>query len=373
MDKRQKYKKMLVNLVLGVAGVLLAVLVLPRLIVFFLPLVVGWLIAVMANPLARFLERRLRIVRKHGSMLIIILSIGLVVLGIYLVVSRLGAELVDFVYDFPELYGKVEMQVRSVGDNMAGFYQRLPAGVRTALDSLALQIDSYLGAVAESIGKPTVSAAGRLARNIPSYLLNVIFTILAAYFFIADKENISRFCRAHVPAGIQERYVFVVGSFKRAVGGYFKAQFKIMFIIFFILLAGFWLLGVDYAVLLALVISLLDFLPFLGTGTALIPWGLYQLATGDYRYALGLLVIYVVSQGVHQLIQPKMIGDTVGLNPAATLVCIYIGYKLEGVIGMIIAVPVGVILANLYKIGAFNGIIRSVKEIARDINDFRKY
>ncbi len=372
MNTREKYFKMLLNLLLTAAAILIFIFAVPRVVIFFLPLVLGWLIAAMANPLARFLEKKMRIVRRHGSMLIIILSIALVVLGLYLVISKLGSELTGFINQFPEMYGKLEVQVRNIGDNMEGIYQRLPDGVQAVMDSLAEQVDSFMGVIAESIGRPTVSAAGRFARNIPAYLLNVIFTILFAYFFIADREKILQFCRRHVPQGVQERYTVIVSSFKQAVGGYFKAQFKIMGVIFLILLAGFWILQVDYAVLLALIISLLDFLPFLGTGTALIPWGVYQLLTGNYRFALGLLIIYVVSQAVHQIIQPKMIGDNVGMNPAATLIYIYIGYKLEGVIGMIIAVPIGVILANLYKIGAFNGIIRNIKEIAKDINEYRK-
>ncbi len=372
MKTSLKYRKMLVNLLLAAAGILLLVVVVPKVLVFFLPLVIGWVIAVLANPLVRFLEKRVRIVRKHSSMLIIIAAIGLVVLGIYLIISKLGGELIGFIYSLPDFYGKLEQQLAQIGQNFSGVYNRLPAGVQVALDSLEQQFDSYMGAVVESIGKPTVTAAGNFAMNIPSYVMGIIFTILFAYFFIAERERIMKFFRENTPESVLNTFRVVINSFKQAVGGYFKAQFKIMGVVFLILWAGFAVMRIKYSILLALITSFLDFLPFLGTGTVLIPWAVFQVLVQDYRYAAGLIIIYAVSQTVRQVIQPKIVGDTVGMSPVATLIYIYIGYKWNGVIGMIVAVPVGVILNNLYKMGAFNGIISNIMEIAHDINNYRK-
>ena len=108
-------------------------------------------------------------------------------------------------------------------------------------------------------------------------------------------------------------------NLKYAVGGYFKAQFKIMAVVFVILLCGFGIMGMHFSILLALGIAFLDFLPFFGTGTALIPWALYELLTGDYRRVVGLLILYAVTQIVRQLIQPKLVGDSIGLNPLLPL------------------------------------------------------
>lgn len=372
MKTSVKYLKMLVNLLIAAAGLMLLVWVVPKMLMFFLPLVIGWFIAVLANPLVRFLEKRVRIVRKHSSMLIIITAIGLVILVIYLVIAKLGGELVGFIYSLPELYEKLDVQISQIAKNFSGVYTRLPVGVQTALDSLGQQVDSYVGAAVEQIGKPTVTAAGNFAMNLPSYLMGVIFTILFAYFFIADRERIMKFFRENTPEPVLNTVRMVIQSFKQAVGGYFKAQFKIMGVVFLILVLGFMVLGIKYSVLLALVIAFLDFLPFLGTGTALIPWALFQILAQNYRYAIGLFIIYAVSQTVRQMIQPKIVGDTVGMSPVATLIYIYIGYKIKGVIGMIVAVPVGVLLNNLYQMGAFNGILSNIMEIGRDINRFRK-
>ena len=146
-----------------------------------------------------------------------------------------------------------------------------------------------------------------------------------------------------MPDAIVKRMTMVVDNLKYAVGGYFKAQFKIMAVVFAILLAGFSIAGVHFSILLALAIAFLDFLPFFGTGTALIPWALYKFMVGDYKMVVALVVIYAVSQLVRQLIQPKLVGDSMGLNPLFTLALLYVGYKIGSVLGMIFAVPVGLI------------------------------
>ena len=106
--------------------------------------------------------------------------------------------------------------------------------------------------------------------------------------------------------------------------------------------------------------------------TALIPWAVYQLVTGDYRMLIGLLILYGVTQLVRQLIQPKLVGDSMGLNPLLTLVLLYVGYRIGSVLGMIFAVPVGMIVINLYKAGAFDYILDDVKILADGVMSLRR-
>ena len=145
-----------------------------------------------------------------------------------------------------------------------------------------------------------------------------------------------------------------------------------MVVVYVLLAAGFLILRIHFAFLLALLIAFLDFLPFFGTGTALIPWAVYKFLMGDYKMVVGLLVLYGVTQLVRQLIQPKLVGDSMGLNPLVTLVLLYAGYKLGGVLAMILAVPVGLIAINLYKAGAFDYIMDDVKILADGILSLRE-
>ena len=138
------------------------------------------------------------------------------------------------------------------------------------------------------------------------------------------------------------------------------------------LAVGLLVLRVDYALLIAVIVAFLDFLPVLGTGTILIPWAVIRLFSGDTAFAVGMLALYVLTQVLRRVIEPKIVGDTMGLDPLATLLFLYLGFKISGVAGMILAVPIGMLFLNLYEFGAFDSLIYSVKTLLHDINVFRR-
>ena len=220
--------------------------------------------------------------------------------------------------------------------------------------------------------EPTVQAIGGFAKNIPNMLVSVVMGFLATYFFIADRDRLIDILNEKLPKGFKNTSLRMYNEVIKVVGGYFQAQFKIMGVIYVVITIGLMLLGVNYAWLIGFGIALLDMLPVFGTGTVLIPWAVIKLFSGNFATAAGMLVLYVVALLVHQLIQPKLVGESVGLNPFATLFFMYIGYQYNGVLGMIIAIPVGMLLINSYKAGAFDTIIWCIKEIIKDFNTFRK-
>ena len=193
-------------------------------------------------------------------------------------------------------------------------------------------LDQYMGDLVSRISEPTVMAAGNFAKSLPSYLISVIVAILSAYFFTIQREDVLKWMKQIAPPSVEKRMTLVMDNLRYAVGGYFKAQFKIMGVVFLILLVGFAVLGVRYFVLVAFLISFLDFLPFFGTGTAMIPWGIYKFLMGDYKMAILLIAIYAVTQLVRQLLQPKLVADSVGMNPLVTLLLLYIGYRIGSVL-----------------------------------------
>lgn len=180
-----------------------------------------------------------------------------------------------------------------------------------------------------------------------------------------------RIVRNAVPEHTRQQIHLIWMNMKSAVGGYFRAQFKIMGIVGVILGAGFLVMRIDYGLLLALVIAVLDFLPMLGTGTALIPWALFCALSDALPRAMGLLVLYGVTQVTRQLIQPKMVGDSIGVDTLTTLFLMFVGYRLYGILGMIIAIPAGLILIQFYEAGAFENVIKNVHELMETLRRWR--
>lgn len=373
MKKSVKYLKIFTNIVLFILILLGIVVVLPRVLRFFLPFVIGGIIAMLTNPLVKFMEKRLKIVRKHSSMMIIIAALALVITGIYFAGANITRQVLAVVEDIPQIVSGFQEDWGDIRENVSVVYDKIPENIQASLSETYENIVGSLGGIVSGLGAPTVTAVGNFAQNIPAALIGIIMTILSAYFFIADKERIELLLLKYTPKSVKKYTRLIVDDFKHIVGGYFMAQFKIMVIVMAILFVGFLILQTKYAVLLAILIAILDMLPFFGTGTALVPWAVFKLLSGDYKIGIGLLILYGVTQVVRQVIQPKIVGDTIGLDPLATLFFMYIGYKIMGVLGMIIAIPAGMILINLYKLGAFDNMIRCIKEIGKDINEFRKW
>lgn len=372
MHDTRPYWKVAVSLAFSLAGTVLCIYFGYKLLGFFMPFVIGWLIASVASPVVVWLERRMNLIKKWGSALIIISVLGLVGLLIYLSVSTLAREIAILTQDIPDMYQDLESGMDTIGESLNGIFRMLPSGIQTGWHTMMNNLDQTMGEIIGRLSEPTVSAAGRFAMGIPSALVATIVTFISAYFFIADREEVLLWAKRIAPDALVTRMTMVVDNFKYAVGGYFKAQFKIMAVVYVLLAAGFLILRVHFAFLLALLIAFLDFLPFFGTGTALLPWVFYKFMMGEYRMVVGLLILYGVTQLVRQLIQPKLVGDSMGLNPLVTLVLLYAGYKMGGVLAMIFAVPVGMIVINLHKAGAFDYILDDVRILAEGILSLRE-
>ncbi len=373
MKKSTKYLKILVNFLVALFVIVCLAVLLPRVVVFFMPFVIGWIISAIANPLVRLLEKKMKIVRKHSSMVIIIGVLAAVVGLGYLAVSRIVLEAGNLIANLPQIYANWQEDFEEIGQNLQVFYNRLSPDIQKSIQNVSTNFAEYASSLVQAIGEPTFEAAGNFAKNVPSTLISIIMCLISAYFFTADHDGILDTLRKNIPSEIFGKVSGVIHDLKSVVGGYFKAQFKIMGVVYVILVIGLLILKVNYALLVSFAIAFLDMLPFFGTGTVLAPWAIIKILSNDYQMAVGLLILYAVSQVVRQVIQPKIVGDTIGMDPLATLFFMFIGYKVSSIIGMIIAVPIGMILINLYQAGVFDNQIRCVRELVKDINEFRRF
>lgn len=368
----KKYSKAVVNLAIALFILIAIIFLLPRALVFFMPFVVGWIISLIAGPLVRFFEEKIKLKRKIGSAFVIIAVIALVVLLIYFVSSQLIHQLTGLLGALPDMWESMESDLEDIAKRMGEIFDRLPFAIPTNISEAAEKIGEYLGDFFTRLSAPTIEAAGNFAKFLPGFFIGLIMTLLSAYFFVAERMQINEWFRKTMPAAVQMRYQMVNASLRHSVGGYLKAQLKIEVWMYLLLLIGLGLLRVDYYALIALVIAFLDFLPFLGTGTVLIPWAIIKILAGDYGMTIGLLVIWGVGQLARQLIQPKIVGDSIGVPPLPTLFLLYIGYKVGGVLGMIIAVPLGLLVYTMYQDGAFDTTKNSVMILVAGINRFRR-
>lgn len=367
----KKYCKALVNIAVAIALLLAVMLLLPKVIVFFAPFVVGWIVALIAGPLVRFFEEKVKLKRKVGSAFVIVVVIALIVLLGYFVIAQLVEQIIGLAGSLPDMWKSMESDLAEIGQTLGVLLEKLPGEAELKMNDLASQIGSSVGEFVGKLGTPTIAAAGNFAKQLPSVFIGLIMALLSSYFFVAERGQINEWFRQHTPASLQLRYTAMRNSLLRSVGGYFKAQLKIEVWMYLLLLIGLGVLRVNYFALIALGIAFMDFLPFLGTGTVLVPWAIIKILTADYKLAVGLLIIWGGGQLARQLIQPKIVGDSMGVPPLPTLFLLFIGYKFGSVIGMIIAVPLGLLVYSMYQEGAFDTTKNSIMILVAGINHFR--
>lgn len=373
MQDNKIYARIFVNFLLAVGTLILVIFLLPRLLKFFMPFVIAFIISSIANPFIRFMEKKIKIVRKHSSVIMIVLVLGAVVGLLYLLVCFLAKQVINLYEDRFMIYDEVRTLLDNFTSNLEGIFIKLPIDMQETLNHLQESLASGAEKFLAGVKLPDIGAVGSYVGSVVDVLFLAIITILAAYFLTAERDNIEACLVKVLPKSVLGYYDMIANSFKKAVGGYFKAQFKIMIILVLIMFIGFEFLDIGYSFLLATLIAFLDFLPIFGTGAVFWPWIVIDVIAGHYKQAIFLGVLYLVCQLVKQILQPKMVGDSIGMNPLAALVYMFIGYRLGGILGMIIGIPVGMILVSLYQAGMFDSFIKGIQIIAHDINEFRKY
>lgn len=364
--------KALTNLAFSLVVLLLCIFLIPKLIMLFMPLLIGWLISCIANPFVVFLESKIKIRRKAGTVVVIVAVIAMVSGIGYAVCSVLFRQIYGFVKELPDMW---ELLVHDL-DSFASLANQYMGGVAPNLteffNSIGKSIGEAITALPSKLDFTTFGGMGTMVGNIANVAISVIMTMLSAYFFIADREWLYRALDKIVPKSIAQKYDVFYRSLKQAVGGYFKAQLRIEVWMYLLMLLGLTVLQVRYALLIALLIAVIDILPFFGSGAVLVPWAIVTALSGDYMRAVGFLIIWGAGQLFRQLIQPKIMGDSIGMEPIPTIILLFIGYKMAGVIGMLVAVPIGIIVVNMNDAGFFDTSKQSVKILVTQLNRFRK-
>ncbi len=364
--------KMVTNIVIYIIALLACIFLLPRAIKYFMPFVVGWVISCIANPLVQFLERKIKIKRKAGTVVVIVLVIALIIGVGYLAGYFIVKQLSGFIIELPDMWNNFAKDLEHVGNLINRFYIKLPKSTVDILNTVGDALTAAVGSVSGKVSNISIEGMGSVVENVANGIIAIIMAMLSAYFFIADREYLHQMYQKYLPDSVKSKMDLFNRSIVQAVGGYFKAQFFIEIWIYFLIWIGLWILGVDYAFIIAFGIAVLDFFPVFGSGAVFLPWAILKLIGGDYFMMIGMLVLWGLCQLVRQLIQPKIMGDSIGLAPIPTLVLLYIGYKVAGVLGMILAVPIGIILINMNDAGLFDTPKLSVQILVASVNNFRK-
>lgn len=365
--------RIIVNLVVSIIGIVLVIVFVPKIIKFFLPFIIAALLAAIATPLVKLIRKKFKITQKLGSAIVIILVIAAVIAMIYGIIVFLISQITKLVEERQVIVEALRNMMARIGESLSGVYEVLPTNVQKFVSGTSEDFIEVIQEFANTLKLPSFADASSFLTAGVDVLLGVIVCFIAAYFFTAQQAELVGWLRDHTPESTLSYFRLIRDNFKKAIGGYFKAQFKIMLVLFVIMFIWFEIMDISFSALCAFGVAFLDFLPVFGMGAIFWPWIVIDIIGQKYSQAVLLAILYVICQLIRQLLQPKLVGDAVEMNPLETLVFMFIGYKIAGMWGLILGIPVGMILISLYKIGTFDRLTKGIKIIAKGINDFRKY
>ena len=331
------------------------------------PFVLSFLFAIMLQTPLRKLDKKTNNKFHTGwSIILILLSICIIIIPVTLILVKLGKEIVEFtkyalvqLKDLPAFIGQVETflidMFKFLPENL---YESISTAISNGCTNLIenltnggfkIDIDTITNSLTTG-----VSSIYSAFKNVPSVLIGLVIGIVAWVFFTKDYDHIVKFIQYQFPVNKRNVLVEFKQVFSKTILKMIKAYSLIMFITFCELFVGFSILKMlgimdnKYYVLIAVCISIFDILPALGSGGILIPWAIISLILGNYKQAIGILIIYVLMTVFRQYIEPKIVGNSLGVHPIVTLAGLYFGLKLFGVLGMFI-VPITIMTLKAFN------------------------
>ncbi|MCL2203726.1 MAG: sporulation integral membrane protein YtvI [Defluviitaleaceae bacterium] len=307
---------------------------------FLSPFFFGFIIALLMEPLIRLMLHRFKFKRWMAALLCLLIFLAAAAsLGTWLI-TTLIRQVASFVEAAPT---HIEDIVYRLEEWLTRFADNFPA-----LSIPDLQ-DMLVSAVMGLFGDVVQDQAPRWAAAVPEFLINVILTLVSAYFFMADRERIFAAVARACPKGLAVHFRQTRKSFSQAMAGYFRAQYILMSMVGIISIIGLLIIRSPFALFLGLLLAVLDFLPIVGAGSVLIPWALLSFIIGDTRQGISLAIIYGIITITRQVLQPKILGDQIGVHPLVSLMSIFIGFRLFGLLGLIIGPTLVMLLVAARK------------------------
>ena len=339
----------------------------PPLWSLFSPFLLAFLAAWALSPAIRWLHSRFRLPRQASTLALLFLVFAALGGILWALVNAAVGEIASLAVDWQGMLSSFEALVTDLGARFSRGMDLLPASLRDTVDALVERLFAWLEAVIPGLLSRGMDYAANVARALPSFAVASVVFVMAAYFFSVDFPRFRTAAVDKLPQGPR----FLLSQIKRAAsagfGGYLRSQLILSVGVFFILLVGFFLIRQPYALLLALGLAVLDFIPILGSGTVMVPWAATDVLLGNFRHALGLMAVWGLVALFRRVAEPKILGDQTGLSPLLSLCSVYVGMKLRGVAGMILGPILCLVALNLIRSGVLDRSLADLRLAAGDL------
>ena len=327
-----------VRRIIWILGLLVVIwLGLRYLLPVLLPFLLALVLALAAEPAVRFASSKLRLPRPVSAVLGVSVTLILLVSLIWLLGALAVRELGSLAGHLPDVEATVEQGMALLQDWTVRLSQRLPERIGTAAVDAAQKMFNTRAILQGQLTHRLPTLAKSVLSRLPGGALGLGTGLLASYMLSIRLPRLRQWAAEKMPDSWHERYLPALRRVKGNVTAWLKAQCKLSAVTYGIVTVGFLLMGIPFGPFWALLVALVDAVPVLGTGTVLLPWALICLVQGQRLQALGLVLTYGVAMLARIVLEPRLVGRHLGLDPLLTLLMLYTGYRFWGIPGMILA------------------------------------
>ena len=311
------------------------------------PFAVGTVIALLAEPLVGFSAEKLKLPRGVGAGIGVTATLVLLT-GILSVVGAVAVRQIGHLSGkVPDLGEAANEGILYLQDFLVGITQQAPESIRPMLTGSVLRLFDDGSAVIDAVTKRIPATLTKVISWVPKGAMGIGTAILSAFLISARLPGLKKTLREKIPQSWQAQYLPNVKKAGKAVTGWLKAQFRLSLITYIIVAVGFLFLRISNGFLWALVVAVVDAVPILGTGTVLIPWGIVCLLQREYIQGVGLFFLCGAAMLTRTILEPRLVGRQLGLDPLFTLFALYIGYRFWGILGLILAPILATVVKNI--------------------------
>ena len=334
-DEIARKKDFLIRCLYAAVVLGIAIFICRKAIPALMPFVIAFVVSLLLKPVVRFLHEICHVQKNIASFIVVLLFYALV--GMLLIV--LGAKLIGtgraLVLSLPTYYTtRVEPLLYEMGEMLETFFARLDPAVAATLNDMLTDAGSTLRSSVTAFSVSAVKFLTNFAISMPSVIVDTIIMIIATVFITTDLQLLKRFLKHQFPEKTQQLLSSGKRHLTETLKQYIRSYGLILSITFVELCIGLSIIHIPKTPLIALLIAVFDILPVVGCGTVLIPWTIIAAVLGYYRMGIGVAALYIVMLVVRNIVEPKLVGQQMGLHPLVTLIAMFLGLQLFGLLGL---------------------------------------
>ncbi len=341
---------------IGLIAIIFTVMCFIGLSVYFWPFTLAAIIAFSIKPVIEYINKKIKVPRKISAFIVVALVYVIIGFILFLMCTKIIKESIVLIDLIPSMYEKAETLFRTTFSKFKEMNNVLPDVVSTKIYDIGMEVLATLSHVIINV----LNSIFDFILFLPTLVIYAVVTILATYFFAIDKNMIYNFLNETLPKKWVENFVNIVKKSISSLFNYLKAELILVGISFIELVISFLIIKEPYPFTISIVLAILDLLPVVGIGTVMVPWIIYSGIIGNMEHAIALTIIYGLVLVIRQLIEPKIISNSIGIKPIITLITMYIGFKTFGVIGMILGPIITIILKDVLTLVLETGYLKSM-------------